>query len=129
MRIDTDLREEDRKAVKAYADANNLTMKGAYTRLLRDGFWSRTALAYFPEADNYGVRWLGYDSRIRTNIDPDKIDRVLRENPDQFHYLYMPRRFALEEAGIDVNTGPGIFDVELDDEPPRTDDGPREYDR
>lgn len=111
MRIDTDLDEQHREAIKHYAEENGYTMKGAYTKLLRDALWMRSEVGYFPDRDNVGVAHRSYDSGIRTNIDrEDFINRI----DGGMRTIYMPLRFALEAAGIDVEDeiAPSIFENE-----------------
>lgn len=118
MRIDTDLRDIDRDAVKAYADANNYTMRGAYTRLIRNALWGRTSLAVYPEKGNLGIKWSGHDASVRTNVDLDSTIEALADADGEFRSLFMPHSFALDEAGFDLDIEPSIFDMEYDDTQP-----------
>lgn len=62
MRIDTDLTDQDRKAVESFAEYHNLTMKGAYTQLLHRALRTRVGVDFqwgdrpdeFMVVANYG---------------------------------------------------------------------------
>lgn len=107
MRIDTDLTEQDRDAIAVYASTNNLTMKGAYTELLRSALWDRSIITNHDNG-NVGLGFYGHDSGIYTNVQPEQLTEF-----EGYRTIYWPRKFALVEAGFDLsnqeNTYPSLF--------------------
>lgn len=116
MRIDTQLTDQDRDAVKEYAVKHGYTMKRAYTQLVRDALHDRFLMRLSTSTGNLGVKFAGYENHVLTNLSVERMLSRLEYYNGEWACVYAPRWYALENAGFDVEREP-TFWIDGDDDP------------
>ena len=118
MRIDTQLTDKQRDAVKEYAVNHGYTMKRAYTNLILDGLYDRFLMRMHPEKGNVGVKFAGRNSSILTNIGEDYLIDQLKQHDGDWVRIYAPNLYALERVGIETPDDPVLWNTSDGDDDP-----------